>query len=320
MSDVLHTAAENLPYLATAAGAAIGVAGEAVMHRSIQEQRTPLVEEYGNLFEQEELSRKEKFGRYVVGPLALTGAVVGLANGLAWQHEAPDEHDIPRVQLVVDYSGATGVGEPGSRPVDTTNKVVDIFADRNDDDFSVQAYVAHAGGVTSREPDTVDNLTPFGRAPLDQALTHALDSVTTEVIPSDDDEKNAAIVVVTNGNSIGGVNSVVSRADKQGANASVYVVNVKDTITEKQQADLEAIATKTGGQYWTEQEATTENISSIIEDLEPPKQELEPSHGVAERILAGLVSAGLLVTAVRARRNQPLTAKGLRVPKEGKGE
>ena len=322
MSELLHSTLEQLPYVAAAAGLAAGTVLESRMQARIAEQRAPIISDYEGLLADESVSRREQTKRNLTGPLAAAGLAVGLANGLVWQHEAPERFDAPRVELVVDYSGATGVIRNNERPADTTNDIVSLFAERDNDDFAVQAFVARGGSVAVKEPEEVPTLSPFGDAPIEQALTSALDKVAidNQAAAETEQESGSAVVVITHGNSVGGAQAIAARAGQDGLNTPIYFVNVEENINESTQASLEEIAEATGGEFWDADEMVLENISDVIQEMEPPKGELTPAHSWDERILTGLVSGGVLTVLIAHRRKMNLSFSGLSKPKETKGE
>lgn len=327
MSELYYGVLENLPYIAGSAGYVAGSIMDsridARLTREITEQRQPIVDEYARLLPENESGSDHDRKSRVLGSAAVIGAFIGLTGGLVWQYNAPPEAEQPSVELVIDYSGATGSTSDGEAPVETTNKVVSMFAERDGDDFDVRAFVARSGDDNEYEPKDVFKLTPFGEAPLERALNSALNqiTVTTQETLTEQEDSGSAIVVVTHGNTVGSSTSIAERAQEK---TPVFIVNVEEGISEASQASLEAVAEATGGEYWNaDEDNIVEEVAAVIKDMEPPKQELDPAHGLGERILAG-VFAGLGVAKlhelIQRRKNEPLTSNGLSVPMGTKGE
>jgi len=204
--------------------------------------------------------------------------------------------------LLVDHSGATEISFGSQRPVlSEINQVATAFTPSNK--IKSNAYIASFGSVVEKNVSAVDGLSASGAAPLDTALVSALDE--TALIKSGNKSESAAVVVITNGNSIGSPNSIIEQSNKQGK-TPVYVVNVEGSkVTSAQNiSNYQEIAKRTEAKYWS---ANSANISAVTQDVE---QTLTPEtkHNTADPyedlfIIASLISCVLTVKTYRNRRH-----------------
>lgn len=250
-------------------------------------------------------SKRERLA-HVLGRVSPAAALsLGLTVAFGTAAFVPLESTVVKpatIELVVDHSGATEISFGNQGPVlPEINQVATAFTSSNR--INSNAFVASFGSVTEKNVSAVDSLSASGNAPLDTALSNALDQ--TAIIKSGNKSESAAVVVITNGNSVGSVQSVVEQSNQQGK-TPVYVVNVEGSkVTSAQNiSSFEQIAKRTDGKYWS---ANSANISAVTSDVE---QTLTPEHKHNNAdpyqdmfILAALIGGVLTVKTYRNRRH-----------------
>lgn len=253
-------------------------------------------------------SLAQRTGRRVVAPLAI---VLGVGTGLsadAWMpNSAPTFSSVPHLELVVDHSGATGLPVNGSPVTGEINTVVNQFSATHK--ISTEALVATNGTVVPLRVDQVSANRAFGEAKLADATEQALDRTAevTPVLGDQGEKRDAAILVITNGNPIGQTAQVVA-ATKQQHNTPIFVVNVEGAGAEAATTQsLEAIAQQTGGQYWDAHQSNLSEVSKAVEKT-VVATETDDNNGNSDKNVLKVLGALLLVGAeeiFRRRRGMP---------------
>jgi hypothetical protein len=309
MNPVVQTSLEHLPAVAAVTGAMAGAALDLVAQHSIAQNREAMNEALPDLAEHYEPTRGRRVIRAVGSVTAAVTSLAFLANANVWAPEAADQVSPPGIELVVDYSGATGIIDDGAA-AKTEAEYVGVFGALPD--VNVEALVASGGVFETMRPADIANETPAGDAPLTEATQSALDKarlVKTEAL-RENTPKTMGIVVLTNGNSIGEPEVVIATANETGT--PVYVVNVDNGQGDPAVAEgLKTITEKTGGAFWT---ASTTNSAAVSQEVRGslegslmPEKEQDQSVKLPDRILTGAL--GLLTVAyVFNRRKRTMAA------------
>lgn len=205
------------------------------------------------------------------------------------------------IEVVIDHSGATGLSVGGQKPVlSEINQVASAFTPNNR--ISSEAFVASFGGVVETQVSKVDSLSPSGYAPLDVAVNEALDQ--TAVVKNGDKLKNTAVVVITNGNTIGSPNVVISQSNKQDK-TPVYIVDVEATkgTSIQDASSYRSISTRTGAKYWTANDTNINTVTSEVEQaLISEHQQTRNNPNKVLDIFVALASGLIGVKEYRQRR------------------
>jgi hypothetical protein len=231
--------------------------------------------------------------------LALFGAAAGFAAG-----ETIQSHDSrlvakPAVKEPIDHSFQT----PATRK--TIDKTA-ILVWRNKK-FETEAIISHnADHTTYKNVRELKSDVPYGGPQkLPDVTTSAIDSAFFDSSASriernqSSTKPNSAVVVVTNGNSIGDPNNVIDYAKTR--NVPVFIANADDNSSNTK--NLKLIANKTGGQYF--------DIPQQAKKLEAAVEQSVSSHVTTvsddgERLPWGITAAGLTVASalrfIRRRR------------------
>ncbi len=296
------------PAIGASAGLAAGAAADVVAARAISRERATLVEAWGPDTIEYPSADGVRSTLRVLGPMALTGALVGGMLGAAWAPEVTPAAPRSQLEIVIDHSGATAIGEPAA--VTAINAVAERFAGAK---FATEAVVARSGEVRIIKTGDVSHDAPFGDAQLDQAVQTALDNVqrAREQGKLKPQEKTAGTLVVTNGNSIGNPATVIDRAKAEGA--SVSIVNVEKDSAGATVSDLQKIAADTGGTYWNSADADPAKIyNKIAPTVTPGRTEEKHPTNWLKRAL-GTLPVITLPLMYRWRRRMPVTPKGLNI-------
>ena len=318
MSEIVnYVAMASVP----AAAYLVGAGHEYIVQRRNDAEREPATEQMAALLgQQPELSRKQRIMSAMVGGMAIAGAAFGTINTLAWSQQPPEQQDATMIEIAADFSGATNISTEGERPIDATREIISLFDDTAD--FDTQVFVASGGSTTVKTAEQAIDMRPFGPAPVDQAVSDAFNSI--ELARADGSDAPAAVLVLSHGNSIGDPDVVVGRATTDsGETTPIYVVNTEgEAVNADTEAQLKAIAERTGGEYWSPDEATVENIEPLAEELAPEDQPIVWKHSLVERIGATAVSVLIAAGLYRLRRNQTSSVNGemMIVPEDNKKE
>lgn len=315
MSEVLRTVMQQAPYIGTSIGMAIGMVGERVLVRRAEEERQPLNEILGDVAHDVSTpSRINRIGARVLGTLALTCAVAGGANGLAWQEEGSAE-DPTKLQLIVDKSGATASLEGDKSSSDSINEAIKKF--RDEGDARAKIYVAVGGGVLEKTADQAIATRPFGDAPIGTAVQTSLDNIQnySNSGSNTSEQSENAIVVFTNGNDIGDARTVVESAES--TNTAIFVKDVYGSTDSSTKESIQKIAEETGGQYFdsTDKVDSYEDVKEKVKEADSENNETSQKHGNKEKALVAILSLLSIGAAGRARRKMPLTFSGTDIGK-----
>jgi hypothetical protein len=177
-------------------------------------------------------SRVSRFG----APLALTGALLGGSVGMLFQNPGAKVSSPSSIEIVVDHSGST--------LADDTNPGIDrLVSEFNNEKFNSTVLIAGSGQVIVSKPKDVSKDGAFGIAPLDQALTTALTQ-----IDSNQGSRNAnAVLVISDDNAAGSVDSAVSLA--KSSETPIFTIDVSP-VKSQTSTDLRNLAKNTGGRFW----------------------------------------------------------------------
>lgn len=218
----------------------------------------------------EPLPRATRYANKMLAPLALSGAV---AVGLAAYSFYPDNNatiEKPGVlELVVDHSGATANVVDGDSIVSRIDKIAGQFKDTT---MHVNVVVAKAGEEKTISLDQLGSAeaAPFGTANLPTITSNAISRAAAAVPVNVGDrlQRNAAVFVITNGNSVGNAKSVIAQSQKAYGSTiktPVFIVNEEGADASKEDlAAFKQIAKDTNGQYWS---ADKDNLDTVVEQV-----------------------------------------------------
>lgn len=298
---------EYLPVVAAGVGMAVGAGLDLIAQRKMAQDRDPISPEWGRLVEAP--TRRRRVLGAVIGPIAFVAMGAGYVNADAWQPEQGVQTGPPVVEIVVDYSGATVLGD-GQSVARITELTEGIGQMENTD---TGAWVARGGIVVPTAPEEVSQQQPVGEARLGEATTNALASVEESTVEADtnNEQHNSAVVVLTDGNDVARAEAIIAEAEDN--STPIYVVNVQPNSTSDQEIvdNLQALAEGTGGEYWTQRRGTVENVTQTLsenldETITPEDQ--QPSDNKNEwpaRALGAFMVGGVGVT-YWMRKNMPL--------------
>jgi hypothetical protein len=219
----------------------------------------------------EEIARK--FNKFTPG----VALALGLTASSAVAAFAPLESASIKpasIEVVVDHSGATGLSIDGSAPVlPTINKLASAFVSSHV--INSEAFVASFNSVTEAKVSNVNSMTVSGYAPLEAALSNAFER--TALIKNGNKSKDAAVVVITNGNTIGSSQAINAESKKQG-NTPVYIVNVEGSKTTSPQdvSEFKTISKETHAKFWAANET---NVNTVVSEVE---KALTPEHKISQ--------------------------------------
>lgn len=299
---------EILPYVATVVGAGFGSVLEASAIRTVADNRSSLVDVWGEAVELQTSKRWQKIGSKLIAPLVTVGALAGFANGVVWQDDPKAESQPTLLELVVDQSGATALGT-GAAAQEITQIVSEIT---KNDKFDTNVVIAGNGQVRQVEIKDIKAFKPFGDAPLEQATLSAIDqanlSNTTDSVKNT--RQNAGVLVVTNGNNIGFPLSIAEKA--KSSNLPVYVANVESEGSNQATVEgLKAISKATNASYFEVNQNNIDNISRQIGNkLLPITPELpDRPDKLPHRVATAALSFLTLGVVFKGRRNMTLDNK-----------
>lgn len=264
MSRIIEMTSGFGPEMIAGAGYVAGVAVDYLRDQKfIEKNRLAAAESTSAVYADQQPGRSQRLASAALSPLAMMAlAGYGFMNIDAWS--GPDGPSVqpPHLEIVVDHSGATGLGD--RKPLNQINTLASKFVQGAPDS---QAVVARAGEVRILTPAEVAKDIPFGDAPLEQAYQTATDNNNRLRVAAFDDFKKKSIgtLVLTYGNSIGNPATIIETAKAQGS--PVYVVNV--TSAAKGQANtkpLQEIAEKTDGKYWDGTTADPNDVLKTVTD------------------------------------------------------
>lgn len=304
MSEVMQTALEYAPYLGAMVGAGAGAVADIHAQHQLARSRRALAGELNEVVTSRDnpnrLRRAAQLGK---ASLMAVGAIVGLANAVAW---APDstQAEPPFIGVVVDHSAAVAYGDHPVQPF-----IDELATSFGDSSYTATAWVAGQGISKQTSPESVSKEKASGSAPLSQGVQSALSAAQTSKDKSVGGESRAGVVVITNGNSIGGETSSASALIER-AKASktpVFVIDVQ-AKGEKQEVktELQTTAKETGGHYWGVKAKNVDEIVGEVGDtLEKSNLKDKNRNPWPLRVFTGVLSTWGLVVVARNRRREP---------------
>ena len=266
------------PATVTAAASVVGYAvGYGIERKAVAkaaENQSNYNEYMGYAVDQVEdahVSRAVRLANGMLAPLALGAAVAFGLTAYAVTPEANTTIEKPgMIEVVVDHSGATANIVDGEPIVAKINKIAGQF---KDSEMHVNVVVAKAGEATTVTLDQLDSAqaAPFGTANLPQTVREAISrtAAAAPIISADSITRNAAVFVITNGNSIGTAKSVIEASEKaygKDSRTPVFIVNEEGTEASKE--DLVAfkqIAEETKGAFWN---ADKDILDTVVEQVQ----------------------------------------------------
>lgn len=311
MSQVIETALEYAPYVGAMVGAGAGAIADVHAQHRLAHSRRALAGELSEVVTSRDnpsgLQRAAQLGR---ASLVAVGAFVGLSNAVAWTPDST-QAEPPFIGVVVDHSAAVASGENPVKPF-----IDELAGSFGDNSYTATAFVAGKGINVRMSPDEVSKDQASGPAPLGRSTQSALAEAQASKAKSVGGEGRAGVVIITNGNSIGGEeSSAVSLVEQaKSSKTPVFIVDVQ-AKGEKQEVkkELQTAAKETGGKYWGVKAKDVDEIVDKVNDT------LEESHLKDNnrnpwplRVFTGVLSAWGIVVVSRNRRREPtnLEVKG----------
>ncbi|HTB48939.1 MAG TPA: hypothetical protein VK712_02555 [Verrucomicrobiae bacterium] len=294
--------------ITVAASAASFGAGLAAEHRAVNQaaqKQARLLEAVGPALHEEDvvatMPRREQLTRWasrnLLAPLALTAALAGGLEAAGWVSNSLHANQPPALEVVVDRSGATALALDGKPVIGQIDGLVTQLHGLQH--VTAQAEVASFGGVSQPEPlKDVKATQATGDAPLGEATGIALGRAGLGASKHD-----AAVVVLTNGNSIGSPKDIASQEAKAHESTPIFIVNVEGAGSSAT-SDLRAIAQETGGRYWDAHNSSVKTIAQDVQSsLSAGHQEkpVEQPANWTDRIFGGIA---LLAAAGYYRRRR----------------
>jgi hypothetical protein len=223
----------------------------------------------------------------------LRGAAVpvsmAIAAGLAadaWIPEQTTQTKGAVLELVGDHSFSAG--QNGA--ADKVNTIFDEFRDTGS--LKVRALVAHNGSYDPIKIERVTDDQPYGPASMKEATAvamtdayNAAPAVENGVI-GQAEKRNTGVLVVTDNNAIGNVETVVKQAEANGG-MPIFIANVGKAKGQTAK-NLKQIAERTSGKYW-DANTKPEAVAKAIESAVTPQEVAEPGSAdnkVSEKILS----------------------------------
>ncbi|HSW85512.1 MAG TPA: hypothetical protein VLF79_02785 [Candidatus Saccharimonadales bacterium] len=224
------------------------------------------------------IDRMMRWGsRRILTPLALVAASTGGLIGYAARSGETHTKSPAPLEVVVDRSGGTLTVDNG-QPASLADKLISQLQDIKHVD--PHAQVANYGLVQSTSLEQAIKIPPSGDADLAQATTTALGNA----------QPKGAVVVITNGNSIGSPNSV----KEESTNTPIFIMNVQKSGSSAT-SNLRAIAHETGGKYWDAYHSDAGSAVSDIQRAVTPAEVKKPAEGSTDWGIIAL--SGILMVA-----------------------
>jgi len=245
-----------------------------------------------------EVSKIKKNASRFIAPLALTGAFLGGSVGMLFQGSGAKVKEPSTIEIVVDHSGYTiGDGSIGS-----VNDIASSFSGNKN--FDSKVLIAGSGQIVVSKPELVASDNPFGIAPLDQALTSALTQISSSQGESKNTNKSNAVLVISDDNSVGSIDSAISLA--KSSNIPVFTVDVSSSKNQTS-SDLNKLATSTGGNFWQNPSADkrskiADKIYSSISESSNSNQKSANGNVRDLALIFSVISLGAFVSLAANRR------------------
>lgn len=237
--------------------------------------------------------------RLAVGE-AVFGATASflLLTGLS---DAAPQQVRPTVEMVVDHSSTTEYPLSGKPTIAAINQAVEQFAANKD--LRTRAIVSNAGQRTAvADVAKISSMIVAGAPDLATPTVDALGR-TAGIIPEyGTTKRNAAVVVITGGNSLGDPKVIIDESKKRGG-TPVYILNPKAAETDPAiRGQMREIAGQTNGKYLetaTELNRADQLVKSNVAGTVP----VETNRTLRKSLLffAGLCAVGAAAAAYRTR-------------------
>ncbi len=310
MNQIVQTIGENASYIGAAVGYTAGLVAEsrAAAQVAANEQQLAAVwgaEVVGQSTHQ--ASRLRRLGVAAVSALALGGGIAGALNGEAWATQT-EQAAPPFVGVVVDRSGATAFSGPDANaqaPNQQIDRIAGIFTE--EDGIKTEGFVAVAGEVRPTRVDQLNSVSPSGDAPIGQALTVAMGRIGEQRAKAGAIAPKSAIVVTTNGNTLGDPATIAAAAKAN--NTPVYVVNVEGASDPTAVTQLQEVAKQTGGQYWDVNSQNTDKMRGTIQKKLEDSEVFDTGNSRSswpKRVAYAAASAAFLGVGYQGRRKMTL--------------
>lgn len=219
------------------------------------------------------MQRAREVGRRVLPLLAVFGAAAGGTEAYGWTGDSVVTHSKPVVEVVVDHSGATSLPIDGPPAIGRINSIASAFAGTKYGGDAIVSTLGSNDEVSFSKVAHMQANQTAGEAPLDAAVSLAFDNLGSN---TGGNQRNG-MLVVTYGNNIGSLDSIVGLAHKK--NIEINIANAGVSETDPGVAnELKRIAKDTHGTYWDANQeqpaaiaqAVTANLSSKVEAMNTP--------------------------------------------------
>jgi len=275
-----NEAVQYLPEIVTGVGLGIGYVVDRAARLHAQKHEDGIINDYGPIEGMPETStisrtHRQKLGSFVLrsaGAVLVTGAAFGLAPIAFMNNEAPQSMQKPTLEEVLDLSGQTLEDGSSTKVLTINNAFIGNQKMRINVDLA-RAGSFQEGNITPAKVDNSNVYWPTGAVSLTQATSVSIGEANknaviaqSNVIGSHNNSETNAVLVVSDGNSIGSVESVVSEAKELGT--EIFIANVASSdnaIVE----ELKHIANETGGEYWNASKDTARVAKTIVQAISP---------------------------------------------------
>ena len=265
---------EILAETVSAAAFVVGQATHQALSRKGHQESQPLIDQLNAPFQMEtstelqlEHNQKSNTARRVVRRVLAADVLlltVTAGTGILGWNPHGDTRIKPTIEIAVDHSGQTTNPRTGEPTITIINKVLQQFDTKQ---VNSRAFVSHLGKVdsTSRLETVIKETDTIGVSDLDTATSQALDA-TSDIYAVNGPlgrKRSAAVVVITNNQSIGEPKRLIKQATQYGT--PIFVVNVPGKNSQAATSgDLKMVASATGAKYW-EITNKTPNIATVVE-------------------------------------------------------
>lgn len=255
---------------------------------------------------EEAAARRQAFtqslGRKAVKPLACLAAATAGFGVFAATEQSDTEYlaPKPKIEVVVDHSGATGLSF-GDR-IPANEQINTIAGQFIDEDTKGEALIASGGNIRSTAIANIPKYEPFGGAPLRQATKLALDK-----------SQNSNVLVITNGNSVGNTEALIKKAKRKDVKVFVANIEADSQATTELKAEKQ-LAEATGAKFWTVKQDNFDNVAKSVGDTISPAN---PESGGSSKWPLGLFAVlgiGGAIGLLRQKRRGQIIGD---IPPEG---
>lgn len=295
------------PIMGVGIGLAVGAAGMWDIKRNLATNRSK--DEVAEAFD---VSAPASLRKRIITPALAVLALSGVGGGLvemALRNDTPDAKTYPSLGIVVDHSFEVSEKQYGG---DGSVKKIDSLAAKiaSNPNLDTDVYLSH--GEIYKPADKASEIKKDGKGsspsgsqsmikPTADALKNAFGQSGAKIAkPSSKNEvepvNTAAVLVVTDGNTIGNP-KVVTNMSKAYGGIRFYIA---DSGSKSRSSDLNTavqlkkIARETNGEYWRISENNSSSIEKTITDtLKPRVVEVEESK---QGWIIGALGAAVLIT------------------------